>query len=150
MAFHLWSRVIDRQSVDAVGTEVGQRTWCCVEQTLPHQHHRLKDHSLANWKLLKCREDRRDVVMTTSAGALHSVPTAGDRDGRRQRQQEVSCNSPAGNSQIPGREQCRLRRQKRRERFPKVVLSNRPLFWTRKGSKLLSTSSRDCQIKPTC
>ena len=39
---------------------------------------------------------------------------------------------------------------KRERRFTEVVLSNRPLFWTRKGSKSLSRSSRDCQIKPTC
>ena len=35
--------------------------------SLPQQHCRLKGHSLTNWKPMKCREDQRDVVMTTSA-----------------------------------------------------------------------------------
>jgi len=51
---------------------------------------------------MKCRKDQRDVVMTTSAGdqdeLLHFVTTAGDKDGRRQRRQKVSCNSLAGKS----------------------------------------------------
>jgi len=55
-------------SGDAVGTEVGLRTWRCVVQTLTHQQSRLKDHSLTNWKPMKCRENQSDVVMTTSAG----------------------------------------------------------------------------------
>ena len=49
-------------------TEVGQRTWRCVVQTILYQHRRLKDHALTNWKPMKCREDQRDVVMTMSAG----------------------------------------------------------------------------------
>jgi len=36
-------------------------------QTLPYQHRRLKDHSLTDWKPMKCREDWRDMVMRTSA-----------------------------------------------------------------------------------
>jgi len=40
----------------------------CAMQTLLYHHRRRKDHSLTNWKPMKCREDRRDVVMTTSAG----------------------------------------------------------------------------------
>jgi len=35
----------------------------------------------SNWKPIKCREDRRDVVMTTSAGDVHRLRT----DCRRQR-----------------------------------------------------------------
>ena len=63
---------------------------------------------------MKCREDRRDVVMTIDDERRrpdelpHSVPTASDRDGRRQRRQEVSCNSLAGNSQTPGPEHALL------------------------------------------
>ena len=38
-----------------------------VVQTLPRQRRRLQDHSLMNQKSVKCREDRHDVVMTTSA-----------------------------------------------------------------------------------
>jgi len=92
-------------------TEVGQVTWRCVVQTFPYQHRRLKDHSLTNWKPMKCREDRRDVVMTIDDERRrpdelpHSVPTASDRDGRRQ---EVSCSSLAGNSQILGPEHASL------------------------------------------
>ena len=100
-----------RPSADAVRTQI---TWRCVMQTLPQQHCRLKDHSLTNWKPMKCREDRRghDDERWRSGELLHFVTTAGDRDGRRQRRQKVSCNSPAGNSQIPGPEQCRFRRQR--------------------------------------
>ena len=49
-------------------TEVGQVTWRRVVPSLPYRHRRLKDNSLTNWKPMKCREDQRDVVMTTSAG----------------------------------------------------------------------------------
>ena len=38
-----------------------------VVQTLPHQHRRLEGHSFTHWQPMKCREDRRDVVVTTSA-----------------------------------------------------------------------------------
>jgi len=49
-------------------TEVGQVTWRCVAQTISYQNRSLKDHSLTNWKPMKCRDDRRDVLMTTSVG----------------------------------------------------------------------------------
>jgi len=47
---------------------------------------------------MKCREDRRDVVVTTSAG------NRDDGDARRQRRQEVSYSSLGDNSQTPGLE----------------------------------------------
>jgi len=66
-------------------TEVGQVTWRCVVQTLPHQHRRLEDHSLTNWKPMKCLEDRRDVVMTTSAGDQTSCHILYRLEWRRRR-----------------------------------------------------------------
>ena len=84
-------------------TEVGQATWRCVASTLPYQHRRLDDHSLTNWKPLKCRARGsawcvHDDERRRPDEPPHSVPTGGDGDGRRQ---EVSCSSsPAGNSQM--------------------------------------------------
>jgi len=66
-------------------TEVGQVTWRCVVQTLPHQHRRLEDHPLTNWKPMKCLEDRRDVVMTTSAGDQTSCHILYRLEWRRRR-----------------------------------------------------------------
>jgi len=37
-------------------------------QTLPCKNRRLEDNSLADWKPVKCRENRHDMVITTSAG----------------------------------------------------------------------------------
>jgi len=59
---------------------------------------------------MKCREDRRDVVMTTSDGdqtscrILYQLEATEMDVGR----QEVSCNSPADNSQMPGPEHASL------------------------------------------
>jgi len=39
-----------------------------VVQTLPYQHCPLEDHLLTNWKPMKWREDRRDVVGMSSVG----------------------------------------------------------------------------------
>ena len=64
---------------------------------------------------MKFREDRHDVVVTTSAGNQtieppHSEPTGGDGNSRSR--QALSCNSPAGgNSQMPGPEHVRACRQ---------------------------------------
>jgi len=73
-------------------TEVGQVTWHCVVQTFAYQHRRVKDHSLTNWKPMKCCEDRCDERRRPDK-LPHSVPTGGGRDGRRQYQQEVSSSS---------------------------------------------------------
>ena len=105
-----WARLATTVRRRRRHTEVGQVTWRCVMQTLPYQHRRLEDHSLTNSKPMKCLKDRRDVVMTTSAGDQTSccITTGGNREGRRQRRQEVSCNYPAGNSQMPGPEHASL------------------------------------------